>query len=266
MKSKRIFVCVLVALVIVSCAGTASASYGKKMAELHYRDIKITLNGEKIEPKDAAGNPVEPFIIDGTTYLPVRAIAEALGMDVQWDGETRTAMLSEPGHTASTESEKVNYAGTKHLLEKGGVFQKGSYILFEGVEILYNGETFEITNNRADLVRIGAAVVGVKADGTYEWILSPGFAGVDEYQYEKDLAENGWAIEKYVNLVRPGETLNATMQIFDFSSVIDGAPAADIDNDGYYDLVFSVYPQKSEDSFSFSTNDPTSDVYKLKAE
>lgn len=30
--------------------------------------------GVKIEPKDATGETVEPFIYNGTTYLPVRAI------------------------------------------------------------------------------------------------------------------------------------------------------------------------------------------------
>lgn len=33
------------------------------------------------------------IIIDGTTYVPVRAVTEALGADVQWDGETRTVNI-----------------------------------------------------------------------------------------------------------------------------------------------------------------------------
>ncbi|MBQ9997667.1 MAG: hypothetical protein IJP19_01465, partial [Clostridia bacterium] len=31
---------------------------------------------------------------NGTTYLPVRAVASALGMDVDWDGNTSTVILS----------------------------------------------------------------------------------------------------------------------------------------------------------------------------
>jgi len=48
------------------------ATVGTVTKELHYKDIKIELNGEEITPKDANGNYVEPFIIDGTTYLPVK--------------------------------------------------------------------------------------------------------------------------------------------------------------------------------------------------
>lgn len=34
------------------------------------------------------------IIIDGTTYVPVRAVTEALGADVAWNGETRTVNIS----------------------------------------------------------------------------------------------------------------------------------------------------------------------------
>ena len=57
--------------------------------------ITIKLNGETIDPKDVNGNPVDPVIYDGTTYLPVRAIASALGLEVEWDGNTKTVYLEE---------------------------------------------------------------------------------------------------------------------------------------------------------------------------
>lgn len=57
--------------------------------------INITVNGQKIQPKDANGNAVEPFALDGTTYLPVRAVAEALNMNVEWDSGTNTAVLTD---------------------------------------------------------------------------------------------------------------------------------------------------------------------------
>ncbi len=34
------------------------------------------------------------MIIDGTTYVPVRAVTEALGANVAWDGETRTVSIA----------------------------------------------------------------------------------------------------------------------------------------------------------------------------
>lgn len=37
----------------------------------------------------------EPVIIDGRTMLPIRFVAENLGFDVDWDGNTRTITVSE---------------------------------------------------------------------------------------------------------------------------------------------------------------------------
>ncbi len=58
-----------------------------------YKDIKIYVDGVKINPKDANGNTVEPFIYNGTTYLPVRAVGEAINKQVTWDGATSSVYL-----------------------------------------------------------------------------------------------------------------------------------------------------------------------------
>ena len=93
----------IVALLVISMCGAALASSGVVQKELHYKNIKVTLDGEQIALIDANGNPVEPFIIDGTTYLPVRAVSGALGLDVGWDGATSTVTLTRP------EAEKAIY-------------------------------------------------------------------------------------------------------------------------------------------------------------
>ena len=83
---------VLAASLVFSVLVPAMAST-LKTAELYYNDIKIRLNGDTVVPKDAAGNAVDPFIIDGTTYLPIRAIASALGLNVGWDAANQTVIL-----------------------------------------------------------------------------------------------------------------------------------------------------------------------------
>lgn len=89
---KILIVCAIIATLLTS--GVTLARQTKEMAELEYNNIKISLNGKNIDPKDANGNYVEPFTIDGTTYLPVRAVANALGINVDWDGNTNTVVLS----------------------------------------------------------------------------------------------------------------------------------------------------------------------------
>ena len=66
---------------------------------------------------DANGNPVEPFIIDGTTYLPVRGISSSLGLNVAWDEQTKTVQLTTPGvfsgavQVYDDESVTIDFAG-----------------------------------------------------------------------------------------------------------------------------------------------------------
>lgn len=87
--------------------GTLSfASQRFEYVERFYNNIKITLNGIIIEPKDVNGNVVEPFIIDGTTYLPVRAICNALELKVNWNETTNTVELID--EQANKQSDRTN--------------------------------------------------------------------------------------------------------------------------------------------------------------
>lgn len=74
--------------------GKAEGRNAQEKKEIYYNNIKIKINGKEIEPKDSNGNVVEPFTISGTTYLPVRAVSEALGKNVGWNGETKTVFIS----------------------------------------------------------------------------------------------------------------------------------------------------------------------------
>lgn len=87
----------------VVIASTAYATVGSRTAELFYNNIKIMLNGKEVVPTDGNGNTIEPFIIDGTTYLPVRGVASALGLDVGWDAETSTVVLTDKNDTSNNE-------------------------------------------------------------------------------------------------------------------------------------------------------------------
>ena len=84
---------VISTILVFSLATSALAAY-QKQAVLDYTSIQITLDGKSVIPTDANGNAVEPFAMDGTTYLPVRGIANALGLDVEWDQNTQTVKVS----------------------------------------------------------------------------------------------------------------------------------------------------------------------------
>ena len=62
--------------------------------------VNIFINGQKLDAKDANGNHVDAFIYNDSTYLPVRAVSEALGVAVHWEGSTKSVYLGERGGEA----------------------------------------------------------------------------------------------------------------------------------------------------------------------
>lgn len=106
-RGKGFIAGLLVSAILAGTIGTAAATIGSRTVKADYADIKIVLNGNQITPQDANGKAVEPFAINGTTYLPVRAVANALGMGVDWNGETSTVILQSD---SSLDKETSSYA------------------------------------------------------------------------------------------------------------------------------------------------------------
>lgn len=77
----------------VFTCGVAFAKQATEAISVMYDNIKILIDGVEYTAKDANGNVVEPFIYNGTTYLPVRGIANAFGKDVSWEAQTSTVKL-----------------------------------------------------------------------------------------------------------------------------------------------------------------------------
>ncbi len=70
--------------------------------------INIEINGEKFIPKDANGKEVDAFIYNGTTYVPIRAISDIYGSDIDWDGESNTVSLFGKVEVSKNDISKVN--------------------------------------------------------------------------------------------------------------------------------------------------------------
>jgi hypothetical protein len=100
--SKKILSLILALSLILSVSIVAVATTGKVNITVEYSGIKLNVDGQQVVPKDVNGNVVEPFIYNGTTYLPVRALATALGNDVTWDGNTQTVIVKESTSTSTT--------------------------------------------------------------------------------------------------------------------------------------------------------------------
>ncbi|ABR49687.1 hypothetical protein Amet_3565 [Alkaliphilus metalliredigens QYMF] len=83
-----------VAILICLLTVSAFASPVRKSIEVMYNDIKLVVDGQRVQfGRDSVGNQIQPFIYNGTTYLPVKAVGEALNKNVEWDGQTQTVYI-----------------------------------------------------------------------------------------------------------------------------------------------------------------------------
>ncbi len=124
---------VLASLLLVGMIGTAVATVGQSTVTVDYNDIKVTLNGSAVNLVDANGASVEPFAINGTTYLPVRAVSSALGLDVNWNGQTKTVELAEPGK----QQENITTPETMTMGQRNALKSAESYLSV--MAFSYNG-------------------------------------------------------------------------------------------------------------------------------
>lgn len=169
------------------------ASNGTVQKILSYNNIKISMNGNEIKPTDADGNYVEPFIIDGTTYLPVRAVANAIGLNVGWDESTKTVLLSNTDTTTQTTGNVV--------YDKGGI-----KITYNGIKdsgyskniqfLIENNSSIGITVQARDESINGFMIEGIMSDD-----VQPGKKANGELTYyNSTLEENGITSIKNIEL------------------------------------------------------------------
>lgn len=87
-------------LVIAFFAFLAGVMLTMSIAAYAANPIKIIVNGKEIKPD------VPPQIVNGRTLVPLRAIAEALGANVVWDGNSNTVMITLKDRITASETEQ----------------------------------------------------------------------------------------------------------------------------------------------------------------
>lgn len=91
--NKKIFTAIVLASVMLSGVAIGVGGYETVTASLAY-PISVKYNGEIQTMTDATGARVYPIAYNGTTYLPVRAVGNMLGLTVDWDQEEQTVLLT----------------------------------------------------------------------------------------------------------------------------------------------------------------------------
>ena len=115
-------------------------------------DITVLVNGTEID--FAEYDNVLPYIENDFTLIPVRAIAESLGLTVDWDEDTRTVTAKDAGAeiTLVIDSDTATVNGeTKTLGVPARITDDRTFIPLRfvsenmGAEVLWDGDTRTIT-------------------------------------------------------------------------------------------------------------------------
>ena len=95
--------------------------------------INLYLNDKGFIPKDVNGNETYPFILNGTTYVPIRAIAELFNANIGWDESSNTVSINTTGESAKlTHTPRI----TQALVDYNISAKKGTKLVINGVEVI----------------------------------------------------------------------------------------------------------------------------------
>ncbi len=147
---KNVFVLSLLgAMVLGTCP--VSAEDGTREISAAFRDIKIIVDGKQLS------TPAEPFIYNGTTYLPVRAVGEAVGKEVAWDNDTKTVTLTTPPPTIEADRDTIVNLDFELSVTPSGKKER--------TEILRVNEKYENGSTSYSLYYYGLSDVSITIDG-----------------------------------------------------------------------------------------------------
>jgi len=95
-KMRKLSSCIVIVLIVsIIAAGMVwSVSTTRKVDAMANDNIKIYFDGNLKSFTEADGSKISPVIIGGRTYLPLRAVADLVGLGVEWVADTQSIKLT----------------------------------------------------------------------------------------------------------------------------------------------------------------------------
>ncbi|RXZ79976.1 hypothetical protein EBB07_20685 [Paenibacillaceae bacterium] len=93
-KKSRFVAAIVACCVISGSVGALAATGTEKITAYLNHSIKFQVDGSNWTPKDSDGFKLAPVVYNGSTYLPARAVSEALGASIDWNSSSQTISIT----------------------------------------------------------------------------------------------------------------------------------------------------------------------------
>jgi len=134
--------------------GTVSSHAASALEEVKAylnHEITFVLNGASWQPKDANGNNVMPITYNGSTYVPLRAVSQALGAAVDYDVDKKQVILGEKRDSVPFLGDSISL-DTKKSYYTSSATRNPSELKFDGKQYKAAYKMEEVNSNRKKLV------------------------------------------------------------------------------------------------------------------
>lgn len=121
------FICGMLVMGVISGVAAIAADNWQTISVLP-NTIKVVVDGKEVQ--------ADNFLYNDTTYLPIRAVSEALKMDVQYDNATSTATISEKKEDDNM-AVTSKYVPSDDIMEKY-LFQQENGIWYADINYVYD--------------------------------------------------------------------------------------------------------------------------------
>ncbi|MDT0121022.1 stalk domain-containing protein [Paenibacillus sp. RRE4] len=139
---KSVATMMVLGMTLTGAAGVYAGTQLEKISAYLNHGIGFNVDGAAYSPTDGNGKKLAPITYNNSTYLPVRALADALHVPVTYDGVNKQVIIGEANSNPTALTNVTYTAAQKESIQK-------AFAQFDGFETAYapqqmaTGDTFK---------------------------------------------------------------------------------------------------------------------------
>ena len=174
------YLCGMISAVLVVQLLSPALASAKRSIDVYNNGVSIYIDDVKLNPTNVNGNPVDIFVYNGTTYVPIRAISQGFGKPVLYDSQTKNVYIG------------------RHSADKPTVWLKDmTYFTCSGsYYTLMNGLKDNLGNSRDNVITLddGSSTV-TQNTGSHTYLLNGQYSKLtgtlfQRFEYRSNTATN----------------------------------------------------------------------------